>query len=119
MITVYAIRNADGLWLRSLGTWSASEWTEHFTAAKCYQRLSVARAMVTRVTREIGYAPDLIAIEGEGRVVDEGERVNKAVARIERDTADFAELTRKANLRRAREQRDELDRRIEELGGQQ
>lgn len=88
-LNFYAVRSKDGKWLRSKGYGGSGEsWVSDITKAKIYGKIGPARSQVTFWAKnypEFGI-PDIVLIStGKCNILDEGDRVKKAIAKIQRE----------------------------------
>ena len=92
-LNFYAVRSKDGKWLRSKGYGGGGEsWVTDITKAKIYGKIGPARAQVTFWAKnypDFGI-PDIVHIStGKCHILDESDRVKKAIAKIAKDEAQW------------------------------
>lgn len=85
LLTLYAIRNKEGKWMRSKGYGGQGEkWVDDLGKAKNYPKQGTARAQVTfwaNAFPKYGI-PELVELRvNETVVLDETKRVNKSIER--------------------------------------
>jgi len=115
MLTVYAIQNADGQWLRSKGYGGCGpSWVDDISLARLYQRIGTARG---RVGYYVGAYPDLPPPKlfaftcNEGVELDESARVakvakHKSTQKKRKELADAKRKLKDANDRFAKAKKD-------------
>lgn len=84
ILTLYAVRNHEGRWFRSVGYGGhGQQWVDDIQRAKIYAKIGQARARVTyfaNLTDDLP-PPDLVELTvTRSRVIDEAKRVAKAKA---------------------------------------
>ena len=88
-ITVYLVRSQDGKWFRAKGLYGTGDsWVEDVKMARVYTKIGSARSCVTWWSREFpSYGvPDIVELHStSGVILNEKERVNKAVKKIEEE----------------------------------
>ncbi len=88
-LVLYAVRNREGKWFRSKGYNGYGEsWVEDINKAKWYSKPGVAKSQVTYWAKNYPKfgVPDLVRITSNTyEIVDQKERVVKAINRIQTD----------------------------------
>jgi hypothetical protein len=103
-LTLYAVRNASGLWFRSWGS-RDTNWVASPAEAKLYAKLPQARARVTFFASRYPKAPllEIIALTlTASEVLPEGQRVAKVIERKRTEKERRAEREAKERLEIAR-----------------
>jgi acyl-CoA reductase-like NAD-dependent aldehyde dehydrogenase len=111
-LRLYAVRNKDGKWFASKR--SGGTWSENFSQARIYKKISPARSIVTYFANKFPHVmPDLVILHIDTvELVDESERV-AASQRREQTQMERRELRRrKEELRRAKDEFERAQRRL-------
>lgn len=89
----YLVRNKEGKYFRAKGfNGSGESWVTDIKKARIYQKIGPARASVTFFANSYPQygIPDIIKIiPGSITIVDDGDRVNKAVAKKKKEKEEY------------------------------
>ena len=133
-LTFYIVKSKDGKYFRSKGySGYGQSWVTDVKSAKVYQKIGPARSQVTFWASEYPKygVPDIIELTVTGsRVLDEGERVHKAIVKKKRSEAsrrlyqakyEYERLMRnrrdysKSNIQRAADIVEKLKKELREI----
>lgn len=118
-LVLYAVRNSSGQFFRSKGYGGYGEtWVSDINKAKIYTKIGQARSRVTWFANNFKEypAPDLIKLTvGKIEVVDEGDRVKKAMDKKVREKASHEASQAKWQLERAEKEFKEAQARLNKL----
>lgn len=101
-LTVYAVRNAKGEWMRSTGMGGGKHWVTNVCDAKLYTKLSQARGRVTFWANAYPATPhpQIVAFTmllTDAKVLEETDRV--AQAKMKKATSRVEQVRRDARRR--------------------
>ncbi len=118
-IEIFVVRNQEGQWFRAKGYGGGGDsWVDDLSNAKFYGKIGTARSRVTFFAKnypEFG-VPDIIKISAvEAEVIDQKERVAKAINRQKRAKAVRAASIKKRRLEMAQEELDKAEARVRSL----
>jgi len=102
----FAVRNQDGQFFHAVGLGGGKTWVNDIKSAKIYPKIGQARARVTWFTNNYPkYASPVIIkiIANKAIVLDETERVKKAIEKIEKKEAEYRKRQAEYELKRAKE----------------
>jgi len=118
-ISVYVVRNQEGKWFRSKGLNGAGDsWVDDFKKARIYTKIGPARSCVTWWTnRYPKYGiPDIIELRSTtGVVLDEKNRVNKALHKIQKDKDDYEKRRKERDVKYLQEKLENTQKELKKL----
>lgn len=117
----YIVRNQEGKFFRAKGYKGGGDsWVDDLGKCRVYNRIGPARSIVTWWTRtypKFGI-PDIVECsitEGNFKVLDETERVNKTIAKINKVEEEREVKLRKYKLEMARKELIDAEQRLKSL----
>lgn len=118
-LSFYLVRSQDGKWFRAKGMRGYGDsWVDDPQKARVYSKIGPARACVTWWTNQYPKygIPDIVEVTTtNGVILDENERVTKAVQKIKTDKKQREINSRQYRFNRAQEKLREAQNELNEL----